>query len=115
SPEKRKLLALSLARLGLKHPLSAGRDERPAGRGTERRAFDDPLDVPGSRGDPRGKMAFSLFFFSDDGSTSSPDKYHLLLECAKFADRCGFSAVWTPERHFQDFGGLYPNPSVLAA
>jgi natural product biosynthesis luciferase-like monooxygenase protein len=23
--------------------------------------------------------------------------------------------VWTPERHFQTFGGLYPNPSVLGA
>ncbi len=43
------------------------------------------------------------------------DKYRLVLESAKFADRHGFNAVWTPERHFQDFGGLYPNPSVLSA
>jgi len=58
---------------------------------------------------------FSLYFFSDDGSKTSDDKYRLVLESAKFADRHGFTAVWTPERHFQDFGGLYPNPSVLSA
>src|SRR5437016_13039871 len=38
-----------------------------------------------------------------------------LLEGAKFADRHGFAAVWTPERHFHEFGGLYPNPSVTSA
>ncbi|HEX2268421.1 MAG TPA: MupA/Atu3671 family FMN-dependent luciferase-like monooxygenase [Pyrinomonadaceae bacterium] len=58
---------------------------------------------------------FSLYCFSDDGSRTSGDKYRLVLESAKFADQHGFTAVWTPERHFQDFGGLYPNPSVLSA
>ncbi len=57
---------------------------------------------------------FSLFYFaSDEGS--SGDKYRLLLEGAKFADREGFAAVWTPERHFHAFGGLYPNPAVISA
>src|ERR1044072_8239679 len=37
------------------------------------------------------------------------------VERAMFAARHGFTAVWTPERHFQAFGGLYPNPSVLSA
>ncbi|NJP21131.1 MAG: LLM class flavin-dependent oxidoreductase [Hydrococcus sp. CRU_1_1] len=60
-------------------------------------------------------MEFSLFYFSGDGSTTQSDKYHLLLETAKFADRHGFAAVWTPERHFHPFGGLYPNPSVISA
>lgn len=60
-------------------------------------------------------LNFSLYFFSDDGSKASDDRYRLVLESAKFADRHGFTAVWTPERHFQDFGGLYPNPSVLSA
>ncbi|HYP14996.1 MAG TPA: MupA/Atu3671 family FMN-dependent luciferase-like monooxygenase, partial [Bryobacteraceae bacterium] len=41
--------------------------------------------------------------------------YRLLLEGAKFADRNGFEAVWTPERHFHAFGGIYPNPSVTSA
>jgi natural product biosynthesis luciferase-like monooxygenase protein len=27
----------------------------------------------------------------------------------------GLSAVWTPERHFHPFGGLYPNPAVTGA
>lgn len=65
---------------------------------------------PATRG-----MQFSLFFFSDDGSKDEPEKYRLLLESARFADTHDLSAVWTPERHFQDFGGLYPNPSVLGA
>src|SRR5439155_1409772 len=37
------------------------------------------------------------------------------LETAKFADAHGFTAVWTPERHFQRFGGLYGSPSVTGA
>ncbi|MEW6491002.1 MAG: LLM class flavin-dependent oxidoreductase [Cyanobacteriota bacterium] len=60
-------------------------------------------------------MDFSLFYFSGDGSTTRKDKYRLLIEGAKFADRNGFSAVWIPERHFHAFGGLYPNPSVAGA
>ncbi|MBJ6360368.1 LLM class flavin-dependent oxidoreductase [Paenibacillus roseus] len=60
-------------------------------------------------------MKFSLIFFSGDGSTDSVDKYRLLMESVKFGDRNGFQAVWTPERHFQAVGGLYPNPSILSA
>src|SRR5262249_16542866 len=56
---------------------------------------------------------FSLFYFASDEGESAADKYNLLLEGAKFADTHGFSAVWTPERHFHAFGGLYPNPSVV--
>ena len=43
------------------------------------------------------------------------DKYRLLFEGARYADAHGFSAVWVPERHFHEFGGLSPNPSVLCA
>jgi natural product biosynthesis luciferase-like monooxygenase protein len=60
-------------------------------------------------------MEFSLLYFSGDGSTTRRDKYDLLLKTAKYADKQGFKAVWTPERHFHPFGGLYPNPSVIAA
>jgi natural product biosynthesis luciferase-like monooxygenase protein len=57
-----------------------------------------------------------LFYFGSDAAAGSgADKYRLLLEGARFADQHGFAAVWTPERHFQDFGGLYPNPSLLGA
>ncbi len=59
-------------------------------------------------------IEFSLFYWgNDDGA--GPKKYELLLEGAKFADAHGFSAVWTPERHFHAFGGPYPNPSVTGA
>src|SRR5436190_197627 len=57
---------------------------------------------------------FSLFFFSSTDNTGE-NKYRLLLEAAKYADQNGYAAVWTPERHFHDFGGLYPNPAVTSA
>lgn len=60
-------------------------------------------------------MEFSLFFFSGDGSAAGEGKYDLLLDSARYADQNGFRAIWTPERHFEDFGGLYPNPSVVSA
>jgi natural product biosynthesis luciferase-like monooxygenase protein len=74
-------------------------------------------------GEASGKpIEFSLFYFaSDEDEFASKEdeavggKYRLLLEGAKFADRAGFSAVWSPERHFHGFGGLYPNPSVVGA
>lgn len=58
----------------------------------------------------------SLFFFGDCGQAHSPEaKYRLLIESAKFADEHGLRAVWTPERHFHAFGGLYPDPALTAA
>lgn len=56
-----------------------------------------------------------MFYFSGDGSTTSRDKYRLLMAGAKYADRQGLKAVWVPERHFDAFGGLYPNPAVAGA
>jgi natural product biosynthesis luciferase-like monooxygenase protein len=38
-----------------------------------------------------------------------------MFDSVRFADEHGFSAVWAPERHFHAFGGLSPNPSVMAA
>lgn len=61
-----------------------------------------------------GGMDFSLFYWGNDDGFGR-DKYGLLLEGAKFADDNGFQAIWTPERHFHAFGGLYPNPSVTGA
>ncbi len=60
-------------------------------------------------------LDFSLFYFSSDESEGVADKYKLLLEGAKYGDQHGFAAVWTPERHFHAFGGLYPNPAVTGA
>ncbi len=115
--EQRELLELRLRKKGLQSPLS-----RDASTLTVETVAPDGL-TPESREDPLAwkerrverSVRFSIYFFSDDGSKNSDDKYRLLLESAKFADRQGFSAVWTPERHFQAFGGLYPNPSVLSA
>ena len=67
------------------------------------------------RGARAAGVQFSLFYFASDEGENAADKYRLLLEGAKFADRNGFAAVWTPERHFGAFGGLYPNPSVTSA
>lgn len=60
-------------------------------------------------------LKFSLFYFADAAPGSVDFKYKLYLEGAKFADEHGFEAIWTPERHFHENGGLYPNPSVLSA
>ncbi|WP_067176326.1 MupA/Atu3671 family FMN-dependent luciferase-like monooxygenase [Microtetraspora niveoalba] len=60
-------------------------------------------------------MLFSLSFFSATGDSASHGKYTLLLDASRYADETGFSGVWIPERHFHPFGGLYPNPAVLAA
>ncbi|HVR99010.1 MAG TPA: MupA/Atu3671 family FMN-dependent luciferase-like monooxygenase, partial [Thermoanaerobaculia bacterium] len=61
------------------------------------------------------ELEFSLFYFGNGSGEEGEDSYRLLLEGARFADRHGFKAVWTPERHFHTFGGLYPNPAVTGA
>lgn len=108
SPSQRELLArrLEMRKAGAARPASQAATPAAEPRGA--------VEAAGLT-HPAGGMQFSIFFFSDDGSKTTGDKYRLLVESAKFADRNGFTAVWTPERHFQDFGGLYPNPSVLSA
>ncbi|MBF9034658.1 LLM class flavin-dependent oxidoreductase [Rhodobacterales bacterium HKCCE2091] len=58
---------------------------------------------------------FSLFYFASEAAGTGHHAYRLLLEGAKFADDNGFAAIWTPERHFHAFGGLYPNPAISSA
>ena len=61
-------------------------------------------------------LDFSLFFFgAASGMDSRHEAYQLVMDAARFADSHHFKAIWTPERHFHEFGGLYPNPSVLSA
>jgi natural product biosynthesis luciferase-like monooxygenase protein len=60
-------------------------------------------------------MRFSLFFFSGRWPDGPGDHYQLFRDSVQLADRCGFEAVWTPERHFNRFGGLYPNPALTGA
>jgi natural product biosynthesis luciferase-like monooxygenase protein len=60
-------------------------------------------------------MDFGIMFFANADQTRDSDRYYLLKEAARFADENGFCCVWTPERHFHDFGGIFPNPSVISA
>jgi natural product biosynthesis luciferase-like monooxygenase protein len=61
-------------------------------------------------------LSFSVFFFEGEaGGQNEHSPYALLLEAARYADARGFEAVWTPERHFNAFGGLYPNPALTGA
>jgi natural product biosynthesis luciferase-like monooxygenase protein len=74
-----------------------------------------PHDAPALQ-HPNQPIGFSLFYFSGDAAEGTgADKYRLLLDGARFADTHGFEAVWTPERHFHAFGGLYPQPAVTGA
>ena len=111
TPEQLALLKLRLKKQGLRSPLEQTSVLEPSAPPAEQ--SEEEFDW---KSRPVEKsLGFGLYFFSDDGAKDSPDKYRLVLESAKFADRNDFGAVWTPERHFQDFGGLYPNPSVLSA
>lgn len=61
-------------------------------------------------------LEFGLFYFaSSEGGVAATERFRLIRESAVFADRNDFSSLWAPERHFHAFGGLSPNPSVLAA
>jgi natural product biosynthesis luciferase-like monooxygenase protein len=59
-------------------------------------------------------MDFGVMFFSSVDRAGA-GKYDLLLGAARFADTHDFCGVWTPERHFHEFGGLFPNPAVTSA
>ena len=58
-------------------------------------------------------MKFGLMFFGSIAEGQWP--YKLLLDAARLADQLGLMAVWTPERHFHNFGGLFPNPAIIGA
>lgn len=123
SPEQRQLLEVRLKNKGLTPPVETTRatgDATPEHGGrppvetaAPTAAAADAAGVDWKRSKAGHELTFGLYFFSGDGSKETEGKYRLVLESARFADRHGFDAVWTPERHFQDFGGLYPNPSVL--
>jgi phthiocerol/phenolphthiocerol synthesis type-I polyketide synthase E len=77
----------------------------------------DERDRPlaGEGGDGASPALTSLLFFSADAADPRGSAYTTLLTAARFADENDFHAVWLPERHFAGFGGLYPNPAVVAA
>ncbi|MBE9230040.1 aminotransferase class III-fold pyridoxal phosphate-dependent enzyme, partial [Phormidium sp. LEGE 05292] len=91
------LHATSLQQEGQKHPYT-------------------PSDLELKKRDKAKKsLEFSLYYFGSYEAEFRTNKYNLLFEGAKFADRHGFTAIWIPERHFHAFGGFSPNPSVIAA
>lgn len=59
-------------------------------------------------------MKLSIMFFASQ-TTGWAETYQLVLDAAEIADRAGLDAVWTPERHYDRFGGAFPNPAILAA
>ena len=64
---------------------------------------------------PVDPLQFGLSFFASNAGEEASTQYDLLFDAARFADQNGFRSIWTPERHFHAFGGLYPNPSVTSA
>ncbi|MER5888542.1 MupA/Atu3671 family FMN-dependent luciferase-like monooxygenase [Streptomyces sp. NPDC001941] len=56
-----------------------------------------------------------MFFGADVGESGHARAYEDVLALAREADRLGFHAVWTPERHFQQVGQVFPSPPVLGA
>lgn len=112
SPEKRRLLERRLSEEGVRLP-----PRTPAGGAPEVPSGGAGLEVSAEAQGAAGplEMGMSVFFFSADATQEPRSSYRFLLETARRADRLGFDAVWVPERHFQDFGGLYPNPSLVAA
>lgn len=59
-------------------------------------------------------MKFGVMFFAN-GSGKRHDKYQLMVDAARLADESGMCAVWTPERHFDNFGSIFPNPAITSA
>ena len=78
-------------------------DSRPVANGTRRRR---ECDSCGAIADGRA-VDLSLMYFANDEDSMRGSKYELLMEGVKFADAHGFSAVWTPERHFQQVGQVH--------
>lgn len=59
---------------------------------------------------------FSFLFFSDVRSdVSDREKYDFMRDVSLFGDQEGFKAIYLPERHFYEFGSLYPNPAIVAS
>ncbi len=58
-------------------------------------------------------MLLSIMFFSS--STQNYEKeYSFVFDIARLADQLNFEAIWTPERHFHKFGGIFPNAALTS-
>jgi amino acid adenylation domain-containing protein/natural product biosynthesis luciferase-like monooxygenase protein len=96
---------------GIRQAVVVARDTPAGGKALAAYAVPEEADTI----EPAGRtVSFSIYYFgADTGETQN--KYRLVLVSAKFADEHGFDAIWTPERHFHEVGGLYPNPATLSA
>ena len=75
-----------------------------------------PASCPRPAGSSRRRPDFSLFYFaSDEGGERRRTSTACCSKGRSSPTGNGFAAVWTPERHFHAFGGLYPNPAVTSA
>lgn len=74
----------------------------------------DPTSSPSSRHDRPAWPTFSLLFFANAPAEAEVGKFDLFRASSKFADEHDFEAVWIPERHFHAFGGIFPNPALMA-
>jgi alkanesulfonate monooxygenase SsuD/methylene tetrahydromethanopterin reductase-like flavin-dependent oxidoreductase (luciferase family) len=63
--------------------------------------------------EPVRTIDLSLMFFSAD--ERAPSCLEFVMKAVEFADAAGLKAVWFPERHFDRFGGLFPNPALFCA
>ncbi|WP_033666830.1 MupA/Atu3671 family FMN-dependent luciferase-like monooxygenase [Salinispora mooreana] len=59
-------------------------------------------------------MRFGVMFFATGGTTPQ-ETCRTVLAASRLADQHGLDAVWTPERHFDEFGGVFPNPALTSA
>ncbi|MEU3848219.1 amino acid adenylation domain-containing protein [Streptomyces sp. NPDC029554] len=125
SPQTPAATAPQQTAAGTAPPLAAAGtapQQTAAGTAPPRPTAVTPAPVPRPRPAPSpaassaaGNTDFSLYFFGDYPEDTDHDKYGLIMAAADFADQHGFHALWFPERHFNSFGALFPNPSVLAA
>jgi len=58
-------------------------------------------------------MQFAIMFFASGSENAAAERYDLILDIAARFERVGFSAIWVPERHFDTFGAIFPNPCLM--